>query len=230
MVWFPPHVWVCFTTAQFCFTSWDWRNTGGCFHQDAVREYLNLPPLTDPNERLASHAGNGNVFHERYNWQRHIRQEVAKKWPKDKKGFIQIIRKCEAPPDQTSTRSNHKTRRMYLKVLAVCLIRCWTAHQPQMYGARLRNISSRLYVHAIKMLQWRICVIECRTAYGMGNCSSVEHSGVWQKCRAHISWAWWLFRPNDGLVRDASSQLVSGIVGFGWVPHKTWPNWTVGCG
>ena len=75
-------------------------------------------------------------------------KKSQKSGQKTRKDSSQSIRKCEAPPDQTSTRSNHKTRRMYLKVLAVCLIRCWTAHQPQMYGARLRNISSRLAICA----------------------------------------------------------------------------------
>ena len=73
---------------MFCFPCWY-----GCSHQDAVREYLNLPPLTDPNERLAGQKGGCR----RPRW-------------KPKKCFMSdIIGRCT--PDKKSQKGNQKTRK-----------------------------------------------------------------------------------------------------------------------
>ena len=42
---------IIFTTKDCCFPCWEWGTTGGCYHQDAVRAYLGVKPLTDPQER-----------------------------------------------------------------------------------------------------------------------------------------------------------------------------------
>ena len=51
---------ITFTTARHCFPCWSWGTKGGCYHQDAVRQVLDLPPLTDPNDRKpAAKKGRG---------------------------------------------------------------------------------------------------------------------------------------------------------------------------
>jgi hypothetical protein len=47
---------ITFTTAQHCFPCWSWGSKGGCYHQDAVREHLGLPPLTNPKDRKTSQS------------------------------------------------------------------------------------------------------------------------------------------------------------------------------
>ena len=102
------------------------------------------------------------------------------------------IRKCEAPPDQTSTRSNHKTRKdishsignMFHKTLEILNstpttdCRCPSEECEQQIGNMCMPLKFFSDEYASKH----------GTAYGVGNCSLyVEHSGIRQMCRAHIS-------------------------------------------